>query len=94
MIYYVKCPEENCNENYVRETGYKLSERVIDHNIWDKISQIFKHFVDGEHKAPILYEFNILGGNYRRKKFRRKVSASLLIKEKRSTLNTQEVYNT
>ena len=48
--------------------------KVIDHNIWDKISQIFKHFVDGEHKAPILYEFSILGGNYRRNKFRRKVS--------------------
>ena len=22
ITYYVECPEENCNENYVRETGH------------------------------------------------------------------------
>ena len=33
---YVEYPEENCNENYVGETGRRLSERVIDHNGRDK----------------------------------------------------------
>ena len=75
MIYYVKCPEENCYENYVRETGYKLSERVIDHNILDKISQIFKHFVDGEHRplffmSLVSWEVIIVGINFA-EKFRR-----------------------
>ena len=85
--YYVECPEKNSNENYVGETGRRLSERVIDYNGRDKNSHIFKHFVESEH---LVQEFSILGGNYRKNKFRRKVAESLLIKEKRSTLNTQE----
>ena len=36
ITYYVECQDENCNENYVRETGRRLLERVIDHNGWDK----------------------------------------------------------
>ena len=31
ITYYVECPEENCNENYVGETGRRLSERGVDH---------------------------------------------------------------
>ena len=45
--YYVECPEKNCNENNVGETGHRL----IDHNSCDKNSHIFKHLnihsVDG-----------------------------------------------
>ena len=45
---FVECLEEN--ESYVVETGRRLSERCIDHNGWDKASQIFKHSV--ERKQP------------------------------------------
>ena len=90
ITYYVECPEENCNENYVGQTGRRLSEKVIDHHGRDKNSHIFKHSVEREHRSPSLQEFSILGGNYHKNKFRRKVAESLLIKEKRSTLNTQE----
>ena len=41
MTYYVECPEENCNENYVVVTSCRLSERVIDHGNWDKNYPIF-----------------------------------------------------
>ena len=30
VTYYIKSPEENCAENYIGETGRRLSERVID----------------------------------------------------------------
>ena len=40
IAYYVECPEENCNENFVVETDHKLPARVIDHNGWDKNSYI------------------------------------------------------
>ena len=30
----------------VGETGCRLSKRVIDHNVWDKNSHIFKHLVE------------------------------------------------
>ena len=36
ITYYVECSEQNCNKNYVGETGSRLSERVIDHNSRDK----------------------------------------------------------
>ena len=51
-MYYVECPEKNCIENYVGETGCSLFERVIGHNGWDKNSSIFKHFVEREHRPP------------------------------------------
>ena len=90
ITYYVECPEKNCDDNSVGETGRRLSERVIDHNGQDKTSHIFKHSVGSEHRPPSLQEFSILGGNYRQNKFRRKVGESLLIKEKQSTLNTED----
>ena len=46
--YYVECPEENCNKNYVGQTVCRLSERVIGHNGRDKNSHIFKHCVERE----------------------------------------------
>ena len=88
--YYVECPEENCNENHVEETGRRLLKRVIDHNGRDKNSHIFKHLVEREHKSPSLQQFSIMGGSYRKNKFHRKAAESLLVKETRSTLNTQE----
>ena len=78
--YYVECPQENCNENYVRETNRRLSEWLIDHNGWDKSSHTFKHSVERGHRFPSLQEFTILGGNYRKNK----------VIENRSTFNTQE----
>ena len=55
ITYYVEYPEENCYENYVGETGRRLSERVIDHNGRDKNSHIFKHSVEREHRPSSLW---------------------------------------
>ena len=41
MTYYVECPEENWNENYVVITSCRLSERVFDHGSRDKNYSIF-----------------------------------------------------
>ena len=65
IAYYVECPE--------KIAGRRLSDRVIDRNGQDKNSHIFRHSVEREHRLPSLQEFSILGGNYRRDKFRRKV---------------------
>ena len=49
IIYCVECPEENCKENCVGETGRGLSERVVDHNSRYKNSHIvFKSLVSWE----------------------------------------------
>ena len=86
----VKCSEETCREDYTGETGRRLSERVIDHNGRDKKSHVLKHCIENDHKLPSIEDFTILGTNYKKIKFRRKIAESLLIKEKRSSLNTQE----
>ena len=90
ISYCVECPEENFNENYVGKTGLRLSKRVISHNGGDTNFHILKHSVEREYMAPSLHAFSFLGGNYLKTKFCRKVTKSLLTKEKRSTLNTQE----
>ena len=31
LVYYSKCPEPTCNENYLGETGRRIIERSTDH---------------------------------------------------------------
>ena len=80
LTYYAKCPEETCLEDYTGETGRRLYERVIDHNGRDKKSHVLKHCIENDHKLPSIEDFTILGTNYRKNKFRRRISESLFIK--------------
>ena len=41
IVYYNECPEEQCNENYIGETGRRISERIIDHAGRDSKSYIY-----------------------------------------------------
>ena len=36
------CPEDNCTENYIGESGRGISEIIIDHDSRDRKSQICK----------------------------------------------------
>ena len=90
VTYYFKYPAETCREDCIGEAGRRLSGRVIDHNGRDKSSHVLKHCIEKEHKVPSVKGFMILGTNYKKKKFRRKISRSLYIKENLSSLNTQE----
>ena len=72
-------------EDYTGETGKRLNERVIDHNGRDEKSHLYNHpFV-------AFSDFKIIGSNFQNQKFKRKIAESLLIREKRSSLNMQEV---
>ena len=90
VVYYAKCPEEQCTEDYTGETGRRLIERVKDHSGKDSKSHLFKHAMETNHKTVTLDDFKIIGKGYKRSKFRCKLAESLYIKEKRSSLNTQE----
>ena len=90
VVYYAKCPEEQCTEDYTGETDRYLIERVKDHNGKDSKSHLFKHAMKTNHKTVTLDDFKIIGKDYKRPKFRRKLAESLHIEEKRSSLNTQE----
>ena len=43
IIYLATCPEDNCSENYIEESGRRISKRIIDHNAREQKSHIFKH---------------------------------------------------
>ena len=43
LVYYVKCPDQSCNQDYLGETGCRIIERAADHSGKDKHSHLFKH---------------------------------------------------
>ena len=42
-VYYNEYPEEQCNKNYIGETGRRISERIIDHAGRDSRSYVYKY---------------------------------------------------
>ena len=90
LIYSVKCPDDTCNVSYNGEIGRRLAERVKDHSGRDKDSHMYKHSVEQEHPTVKLSDFTILSQGYKLRKFKRKISEALFIKENRPSLNKQE----
>ena len=50
IVYYGKCPEVDCTDNYIGEVSRRVSERIIDHNGRDRKSHLFRHSVEHNHK--------------------------------------------
>ena len=46
VVYYAKCPEEQCTKDYTGEAGRRLIERVKDHSDKDLKSHLFKHSME------------------------------------------------
>ena len=87
VVYYADCPNEKCRENYIDESGRRMSERIKDHNGRDLKSHILRNSVESGH-AKVSY-FKIIAKNFNNNHWKRKIAESLLIKEKRPGLNTQ-----
>ena len=43
LIYYTKCPEAFCTEEYLGETGRRIIAGIADHTGKDKQSHLLKH---------------------------------------------------
>ena len=50
LVYYIKCPDQSCNQDYLGETGRRIIERTADHSGKDKHSDLFKHACSKSHK--------------------------------------------
>ena len=87
LTYRVKCTMKNCLEFYSGETGSRLIERVNEHSRKDINSHMFKYSMETNHPTVTLDDFTVLSSGYHNRKFKRKVSESLLIKQNRATLN-------
>ena len=88
--YFADCPNEKCRENYVGETSRRVSERIKDHNGRDLKSHILRHFVESGHANVSYEDFKMIAKNFNNNHWKRRVAESLLIKEKRPTLNTHD----
>ena len=89
VVYYGKCPNVNCKEDYIGETERRLLERVIDHNKRDKKSHMLKHSRGHKHTHVWVDDFKLLGNNYQ-SYIKRKISESLFIRQLKPSLNKQE----
>ena len=61
VVYYAKCPKEQCAENDSGETEWRLIERVKDRSGKDLKSHLFKQSVETNHKMVTLDDFKIIG---------------------------------
>ena len=85
LTYNVKCPVKNCLESYNGETGRGVIERVNEHSGKDVNSHMFKNSVEANHPTVTLDDFTVLSSGHRNRKFKRKVSESLFIRQNRPT---------
>ena len=90
LVYYVKCTEPSCRDNYVGETGRRIIERIKDHSGRDHASHMVKHNIESSHTDVNTANFKIIDMNFSNNKRKRKIAESLWIKDLRPTLNVQE----
>ena len=89
VVYYGKCPNPNCKDDYIGETDRRLIERVIDHNKRDKKSHMLKHSRDKLHNHVWEDDSKLLGNNYQ-SNIKLKISESLFIRQLKPSLNKQD----
>ena len=90
LIYYSKCPETNCDKDYLSETGRRIIERAADHCGKDKQSHLLKHALISNHPVVDVKDLTSINKNYHGNKYNRKISEALYIKQYRPLLNAQE----
>ena len=90
LVYYVKCPDQSCNQDDLGEAGRRIIERTADHSGKDKHSHLFKDACNENHKHIDLNNIKVIDSGYHNNRFKRKISEALYIKQYKPTLNTQE----
>ena len=77
--YCNECPEEQCNENYIGETG-RITEKIIDRAVRDSNCYVYKHCIETGHRSSDINDLKIIGSNFRKNVFKRKIAEAILIK--------------
>ena len=86
IVYLRTCPEDNCSENYIRESGCWISKRIIDHNGRNQKSHIFKHSSEKCHQH---FHAKMIGNGFKNNFLKWKISEALLVKQIKPSLNVQ-----
>ena len=82
VVYYADCPNETYRENYIGESGRRISERIKDHNGRNLTSHILRHSVEYGHLNVRYEDFKIIAKNFNNNHWKHKIAESLLIKVK------------
>ena len=80
LVYKCTCPQIDCNESHIGETGRRFEEHIIDHNKHDKKSHIYKYSSENSPPHVWLDNFQIVGRSYGNH-INRKLGEALLINE-------------
>ena len=67
-----------------------MSERISDHNGRDISSNLLKHAIESGHRRITGENLKIINNSFRNNTLNRRIAESLLIEEKKPTLNKQE----
>ena len=67
---YYKCPEPNCKDDYLDETGRIIIEKTSDHCGKDKRSHLLKHALVSNHPVVDLKDLKVIDKSYHRNKYR------------------------
>ena len=65
LVFYGKCPNQTCTDDYIGETDRRFKEIIIDHNKRDKTSHILKHYREEGRTQLWDKDFKVLGNNSR-----------------------------
>ena len=90
LTYCAVCPDTNCNEENNVETGRRLIERLHDHSVKDVDLHVSKHSIETDHPTVTIDDSRVLRTGYCQKRFRRKLSEALFIKQNKAASNKQE----
>ena len=92
LVYYGKCPEKECKDDYIGETDRRIRERIIDHNKRDKSSHLLRHAREHKHTHVWDNNFKILNSNYN-SKIKRKISEFTVHKNNETIIKFKRILN-
>ena len=76
VVCYADYPNEKCRENYIGESGLRISERIKDHNGRDLKSHVLRYFVESGHANVSYEDFKIITKNFNDNHWKRRIAES------------------
>ena len=64
-IYQGRCLEIGCNDHYLGETGFRISERILDHAERDQNPYLFKHSIESGDPVLDMNNYKIIEKGYK-----------------------------
>ena len=81
----VKCPAENCQDNYIGESAKCVIENVKAHGGRDTKSRVLKHNIENEYVETTQKDFGIIARHFNNNRHKRKIAEALIIKQEHLT---------